>query len=369
MKTFNLPDLAEGLEEAEILEWFVKVGDQVTTDQPLGSVETAKAAVEIPSPYDGTVEKLFGDVGDTINVGEPLVGFSVNETENDKPAQDAGTVVGQIPDGENNTVLASDTIKPNSTESIKASPAVRALAKKLNVDWQEVTPKGDRLTKEDIRAAQQQTPESDDHFTPLSARGKAMAVHMQTSHAEVVPITITDDINITSWFKQDDMTLRVIQAICDALQVEPVLNSHYDGKNFSYRTFEAVNLGVAVDTPHGLYVPVMQNAQSVNSESRRDCLNTFKEKAQTKKLTPEDMADPTIILSNFGNFSAKYATPIISPPTVCIIGVGRAYAAPVVVENNIQAGFLLPLSITADHRLITGGELTRFLKALKEYLH
>src|SRR5437868_7025468 len=134
MKIFKLPDLGEGLQEAEIVEWHVKTGDQVKVDQPLVSVETAKAVVEIPSPFGGTIEKLFGSAGDTAHIGAPLVGFA------GEGQTDSGTVVGKVEVGQK--VIAEAPAVAPSAGGIKATPAVRALARKLNVDLAMVTPTG-----------------------------------------------------------------------------------------------------------------------------------------------------------------------------------------------------------------------------------
>ena len=370
MIIFKLPDLGEGLPEAEIREWYVKVGDEVVTDQPMVSVETAKALVDVPAPYDGVVEKLFGDEGDTIETDHPLIGFkgesAVEETT------DAGTVVGQIEVASHATIPASD-LNPsaNNKNTVRATPAVRALARRLNVDLNTVQSSGPRISKEDVeRAAQQQPGKTipEDH-TKMSASQQAMALTMQRAHSEVVPITVTDDVIIDAWFKQQDLTIRIIKAIADAVKVEPILNSHYDHQNASYRRFESVNLGIAVDSPHGLYVPVIPDIAHQDETALRDMIETYKEQAANKSIKQENLKDATLILSNFGSFAAKYATPVVTPPTVCIIGTGRVYQSVAVIEGAVKPVYTLPLSVSADHRLITGGQLTRFLAQLKASLH
>ncbi len=366
MKIFKLPDLGEGLPEAEIREWHVKLGDSVATDQLLVSVETAKALVDVPAPYAGTIEKLFGEVGDTIETDSPLIGFTGAGTA----PTDAATVVGKIEVATQNQVTATESITNTANHmTVKATPAVRALAKRLKVDLNTLSTNNPRITKDDVRrAAVNAKPSLLPNYKKLSASQHAMALNMQHANSEVVPITITDDININAWFKQDDITLRVIAAINAAVKVEPIINSHFDSTNFSFRTFNEVNLGIAVDSEHGLYVPVIRNIGAKTADLWRDEINNYKNQAASKSIKQENLKDATIVLSNFGSFAAKYATPVVMPPTVCIIGTGRVYQTPVVEADTIKPAYVLPVSITADHRLITGGQLTRFLASFKHSL-
>jgi 2-oxoisovalerate dehydrogenase E2 component (dihydrolipoyl transacylase) len=368
MKIFKLPDLGEGLPEAEIREWHVQIGDTVTTDQLLVSVETAKALVDVPAPYNGTIEKLFGDVGDTIETDKPLIGF-IGEAEVESET-DAGTVVGKIEVADSEKVSATEIITSTNIDTkVKATPAVRALAKKLKVNIHEINSSNDRITKDDVRrAAINVKPELLPHYQKLSASQHAMALTMQHANSEIVPITVTDDININTWFKQDDLTLRVIAAIHAAVIDEPIVNSHFDSTNFSFRTFNEINLGIAVDSEHGLYVPVVRDIGNKTPETWRDEIEQYKNQAATKSIKQDNLKDATIVLSNFGSFAAKYATPVVTPPTVCIIGTGKVYQAPVVEADTVKPAYVLPVSITADHRLITGGQLTRFLASFKNIL-
>ena len=366
MKVFTLPDLGEGLPEAVIREWHVEVNAQVTTDQPLVSVETAKALVEVPAPYDGTIEQLFGQPGDTIETGQPLVGFQGEEIN----TEDAGTVVGRIETNDSTPSASTDIIAPQQTTThLRATPAVRALARRLKVDLTQVRHTGERITKDDVkRAAVAPQTELMPHYQPLSATQKAMALTMQHAHQEVVPITVTDDADISAWFKQHDLTTRVISAIIKAVAAEPILNAHFDSTNLSYRAFDEIHLGLAVDSPHGLFVPVLQSVNHHTPEHWRERINTFKQQAETKSIHQDDLHGATLILSNFGRFAARYATPVVTPPTVAIIGTGRVCEMPVVRDGQLQAAHCLPLSISADHRLITGGQLTRFLAEIKDAL-
>lgn len=352
MKIFKLPDLGEGLPDAIIREWYIKAGDAVKKDQPLVSMETAKALVDVPAPFDAVIEKLFGNAGDTIETGKPLIGFEGAATAEEK--KDTGTVVGKIE--QSNTTLSHEAII--TSDEIKISPAVRALARQLNVDITQIQTSNNNITKEDVeRAAKNKPVSNEDGYEALTHMKRAMAMSMEQSHRDIVPVTLIDDADISTWSEKQDITLRIIRAIISACKTEPALNAHFDGKNMRVKKFSQVNLGLALDMPHGLYVPVLKNVGEKSDADIRAQVNQFKEQAKNKSLTQEDLRGPSIVLSNFGSIAGKYANPIILPPTVAIVGVGRI---------NDQK---IPLSITIDHRAITGGEAARFLRTLMDQLH
>jgi 2-oxoisovalerate dehydrogenase E2 component (dihydrolipoyl transacylase) len=367
MKIFKLPDLGEGLPEAEIREWHVKVGDEVKTDQPMIAVETAKALVDIPAPYNGKIEKLFGKAGDTIETDKPLVGFVGEDNSSEKV--DRGTVVGSISES-NVTITEDQTITTSNQRHTGITPAVRALARKLKVDLQRIAGNDGIITLEQVQQAanKQSATKIPEGYGSLSTVKRAMAMSMTKAHQAVAAITITDDVNITAWFKKADVMVKTIRAMCQAVKAEPIVNSHFDSTSLSCKTYKEVNVGIAVDTEHGLFVPVIKDATNLTDQEIRDRIEHFKQLAGTKSIPQEDLKDSTIVLSNFGSFAAKYGTPIIVPPTVVIVGIGRVYSSPLVVEEKVQIGKLLPISISADHRLITGGEITRFLRELKNAL-
>ncbi|MDF1653628.1 MAG: dihydrolipoamide acetyltransferase family protein [Coxiellaceae bacterium] len=374
MKTFKLPDLGEGLPDAIIREWYINVGDEVKVDQPLVAMETAKALVDVPSPYHGNIEKLFGEVGDTINTYDPLIGFSGDAEEGSR--EDSGTVVGAIEvsgDVMNESATGIQT-KKSAGAAVKVTPAVRLLAKRLGVDLSGITGTGPQgmISKADVEAAQGNSPAAATADTEvkgevLSGLRRAMVMSMQLSHQEIVPVTLCDDADIHSWNKQD-VTVRLIRAIQTAAKQEPLVNSYYHGKTMSVESFEQINVGMAVDTPEGLFVPVIKDVANLTDEQLREKINQFKQQAQTKTIAQDDLHGATIMLSNFGAFAGKYANPIIVPPMVCILGVGRSRDSAVVVDGNVEVHKLMPLSVTVDHRAVTGGEATRFLRAVMDAL-
>lgn len=358
MTIFKLPDLGEGLPDAEIVEWHVKVGDIMVLDQSLVSMETAKAVVEVPSPVVGRVIKLYGQPGDIIKTGSPLVEFEAETKENKEDKKDSGTVVGKL-DQENMVIPAESQKKVTSknTVSIKVTPAVRALAQRLKVDLETVTPSGPQgtITTEDVQKASHIRQDLG-ALEPLKGARRTMAHIMSQSHAEIVPVTVVDDAMLFAWSNDEDITVRIIKALIKACQQEPALNAWYDGKAIARRLLSEINLGLAMDSEEGLFVPVIHNVEKMDAASIRKKIDDYKMQMQNRMLTQEDFKQATIILSNFGKFAGKYANPIIVPPMVATLGVGR-------LREKI-----LPLSLTVDHRVITGGEATRFLGVLIEEL-
>ena len=338
MRVFHLPDLGEGLQEAEIVEWHVKPGETVESDKPMVSVETDKAIVEVPAPFGGKVEKLFGAPGDKIHVGAPLVGF-------EGAAADTGTVVGNL----------------EARAEVKATPAVRALARSLNVDLATVEPTGpgSTATTEDVkRAARGSLPIQANVQKGMRA---TMARNMATAHQEVAAVTVMDDADVEHWPKGTSALARLAQAVVAACKAEPGLNAWYDAKAGARTLREQVDLGIAVDLPDGLLVPVLRNAHRVPADKLATELEQLVDKARGRSLSPELLRGATI--------GGRYASPMVVPPQVAILGTGRIMRSPVVTaEGELAAHRMLPLSLTFDHRAATGGEAARFLNAVKRDL-
>ncbi len=462
---FHLPDLGEGLPEAEIVRWLVKEGDMVKVDQPMAEMETAKAVVEVPAPMAGTIKKLHGQPGDIIKTGAPLVTFGVatpsqattQEASVSQPKaskQDAGTVVGAVQvgntiaqeteftvngkkvtpvvralakklgvdlaqvegTGAGGTITLADVKKaaesgqakasipqplPTTSHSepairdenplaFRASPAVRALAKRLGVRLSDCVPTGKKgtITRADVeKAAQQGVPHSappseqskqatgglptiNISVAPEPVRGarRAMANAMTLSHQNVVPVTLMDDADISAWRKGTDATARLLRAIAKAALAEPALNAWFDGEKMERLLHPSVNIGVAVDTPDGLYVPVMKDCQRLSLSELRQALDTLIARVRDKTISPQEMQGATISLSNFGTIAGRYGTPIVVPPQVAILGAGRYREELKLTERGIVKSRILPLSLSFDHRACTGGEGARFLAAVIEDL-
>lgn len=458
IKTFYLPDLGEGLPDATIVEWHVKVGDTIKLDAPLASMETAKAVVEVPSPYTGKVTKLYGAAGDVIETGAALADFepdpnakqraeaestghhhgpkkpdkSVGSPAADdaskvvlsdeggeaetggKDREDEGTVVGAMVSG--NTVHVEQAA---SIGGVKAVPAVRALAKKLKVDLAKVRPTGADgvVTMKDVKdaaangssqlgaAAARAVPASAGRHLapelpepgpapqrgPVSLAGKPvrtappsqpatgqpeqlkgvrrnMARVMADAHAQVVPTTLVDDADLHAWLGKQDITARLIRAIVAACKAVPALNAWFDGKNLTRTMHRHVDIGIAVDTDDGLFVPALRNADVLDGAGVRAAIKRLRTQVEDRTIPPSELSGYTISLSNFGMFAGRYATPVVVPPCVAIIGAGKLSHDVVAVMGGIEVHRRMPISLTFDHRAATGGEAARFLKALLDDL-
>jgi 2-oxoisovalerate dehydrogenase E2 component (dihydrolipoyl transacylase) len=396
MSIFKLPDLGEGLPDAQIHEWHVKEGDFIKVDQLLVSMETAKAVVEVPSPTEGKILKLYGNVGDVIDVGSPLVEYITENTpsqtvtahETTPPPSSTenrhvgATVAGNIEVGD--TIIQENAagITPSSysASGVKIIPALRILAQKLHLSLEDIPATGHagQITLDDFAHfiqkklaqprsnATQALPEG--NYQAIKGVRKAMAHAMTMSHESVVAVTIVDDADITAWPKGTDITCRIIRAIIHACQIEPIFNAWFDGENLAIDIKNDIHLGLAVDSPDGLFVPVIKHAQSLSADEIRSEINRFKTQIVSRTIPAEDLKGATISLSNFGTFAGRYATPVVVPPMVTIVGSGRLKDQLVLNNTHVESHRILPLSVTFDHRAATGGEASRFLKAMIEDL-
>lgn len=358
MKTFKLPDIGEGLQEAEIVAWHIDVGDHVVADQPLVSVETDKAVVELPSPRQGRVAELFGQPGDIVKVGAPLVAYE-EDVEND-----AGGIVGEIEAGDQ---VAEETPTGESLatpEVVKATPAVRALARKLGVEIGVVSPSGPggAVTTADVERAAKALGEAGP-LEPMRGVRRAMARRMTQAHAEVVPATVMDDADVDAWQDGEDITIRLIRCLIAGCRAEPALNAWYDTRASGRRLHEKIDLGIAVDTEDGLFVPVLHNVGERDAADIRRGLSEMKADIKARTVPPEELRGATITLSNFGTMAGRYAAPVVVPPQVAILSAGRVEPRVVPVDGKPGIHRLVPLSLTFDHRAVTGGEAARFLSA------
>jgi pyruvate dehydrogenase E2 component (dihydrolipoamide acetyltransferase) len=389
MSIFRLPDLGEGLAEAEIVEWHVSVGDHVRVDQPMVSVETAKAVVEVPAPFSGIVTALRGAPGDIVPTGAPLIEF------------DSGTVVGSMPATSEEYVEQAMVRDPrtHNSQRTRAVPAARALAKSLGVDLETVQGGGRAglITLDDVlrhanlpagaRAASGTSATSGTSTTngeaaspaaramaaagpaggtvePLRGVRRAMAQSMSQSRDQVAGSTVCDDADIHLWTQRGDYMLRLMRAMVCAWRAEPALNAWYDPVTQSRFLVAHVDLGVAIDTPGGLIVPVVRGIEKQSPEELRAAIALQKEAAHRRSTDPSDLRDFTLMLSNFGTLAGRYGIPLVVPPAVAILGAGKVRADAVVVEGAVQAHRRMPLSLSFDHRCITGGEACRFLASV-----
>jgi 2-oxoisovalerate dehydrogenase E2 component (dihydrolipoyl transacylase) len=361
MKIFKLPDLGEGLQEAEIVQWHIKAGDTLKIDQPMVSVETAKAIVDIPAPYEGKVARLYGNAGDIAHIGAPLVAF-----EGEGEDASAGTVVGHVEVGQKPVREAALGAAPAASPAgIKATPAVRVLARKLNVDLAMVTPTGTdgMITAGDVQRAARILSETGP-IELLRGVRRAMAQNMMLANAEVASATIMDDADIQAWEAGANVMLRLIRAIVAGCKAEPSLNAWYDSQRIGRWVVKKIDLGIAVDAPDGLLVPVLRNIGERDADDLKRGLADLVRDARARKVPPEELRGHTITLSNYGTIAGRYASPVVVPPTVAIVGAGRIRDEVVAVEGAPAIHKVLPLSLTFDHRAVSGGEAGRFLAAM-----
>lgn len=378
--TFYLPDLGEGLQEAEIVGWHVKTGDTVAVDQPLVAVETAKAVVEVPSPRSGVVSRLHAKEGDIVPTGAPLVDFDGTQADTAEPVlqQDAATVVGNVPTGgeriENTAIEGS---RRRRTARIKATPSVRTEARRLGIDLAEVvaTGRNGQITMADLTSftgSGQTTVSangSDEDLMPGSAerlRGprRSMAQSMTRTRDEVALCTIFDDADIDAWPEKRDFTARLLRSMSSGCAAEPRLNGFFDAEQAMLQIESRVDVALAVDTDDGLIVPVIRNVERMSLGDIRERVAQIKQATLSRTVNPQDMLNYTITLSNFGTLSGRYATPMMVPPTVAILGTGRLQHDVVAVVGAIEVHPRIPLSLSFDHRCITGGDACRFLAAV-----
>ncbi|GLQ32145.1 dihydrolipoamide acetyltransferase family protein [Litoribrevibacter albus] len=377
MKYFKLPDLGEGLSEAEIVEWHIKEGDEVKEDQLLVSVETAKAIVDLPSPVSGKVVACFGQPGDVLHIGDPLV-------EYDSLAEDTGTVVGKIPEAKKtkakkSTQAATDQFiigSPHSAGSAhhslsqaKATPSVRALARRLGVDIDAVKGSGPegRILAQDVESSARIDQEKG-QGEPLRGVRRTMAKTMSLSHQHVVPVSIFDVADVDKWPEGEDTTIRLAKAIAAACAEEPAMNVWFDGEHMSRRLCSQVDLAIAVDTDQGLFVPVLRDINNRSLSNLREGLNRLRADVKARTIPPSEMLGATITLSNFGTMAGRFATPVVVPPTVAIVGAGKIYQDVVVYKGKAEIRSVMPISVTFDHRAVTGGEAARFLEVVLKSL-
>ncbi len=398
MTTFNLPDLGEGLPEAEIVKWHVSEGDAINADSLMVSVETAKAVVDVPAPYTGTVTKLYAAEGEMVETGKPLVDFrlegeAANETAAapapestaEAPRDDSATVVGNVPTSDE---LVQETAvagrgRRGARGRIKAMPSIRAEAARLGIDLGTVTATGrnGQITQADLqRHAAEAAPApapmaaavaapaptvvpaaGESQVDPIRGPRRAMTQSMTRARNEVMECTIFDDADIHAWQPGEDITARVLRAIAAGCAAEPAMNAWYDGENLSRTLHSRVDVAMAVDGPQGLIVPVIRGVEGKDASTLRGDVNRLKVATRERSISPDDMRDPTIMLSNFGMLAGRYATPVVVPPCVAILGTGGVRHDVVAVMGGIEAHRVIPLSLTFDHRACTGGEACRFL--------
>ena len=369
--TFRLPDLGEGLTEADVVEWYVAEGESVALDQPVVALESAKAVVDIPSPVAGRVRRHCARPGETVATGAPLVEFEVDgEITADAAGdiRDAGAATtgpprADAPAARDAPAAATDAAP--APARIVAMPAARAKARALGVDLASVTGTGPdgRIRVADVeRAAERAATGAGEEV--LRGVRKTMAERMALSRARVVPVTVTEDADIGDWRKGEDVTVRLVRAVVAGCAASPALNAWFDDDPPRRTAHRDVHLGIAADAGDGLFVPVLRDAGAREPAELRAEVDRLRVGVGARSLAPEELDGATITLSNFGMLAGRYGTPVVVPPQVAILGAGRAREEPVARDGAVVVRRRMPLSLTFDHRACTGAESSRFLAAV-----
>ena len=415
---FNFPDIGEGLEEGTILEWYVKAGQPIKAGQALVNMETDKVVTDIPSPKTGIITATFGQVGETIRVGSPLVEIEVEGAVDEKTTvavteapkteaiEEGAAVVGTMELAGNNAALpASDegSAKSASEDAFApkalATPLARAMAREYKIDINKVTGTGPsgRVTKEDIQNSQSpdksvekvettevnlQSPDDLTTYEPLTQIRKAIAKNMLNSKQNTAHMTlfeeveISDLIEIRQKFKQKfaDKNIKltylpfIVKATVSALKQYAQLNAQMDLENNRMVYKNRYNIAIAIDTSEGLVVPVIKDADKLSIMQIAQKIAQLSDKARDRKLSLDDLKDGTFTITNFGSIGGIFATPVINYPQAGILGIGRIVKKPIVKGDQIQIGNVLPLSLSVDHRIVDGGDASRFMNRIMDYL-
>jgi 2-oxoisovalerate dehydrogenase E2 component (dihydrolipoyl transacylase) len=258
------------------------------------------------------------------------------------------------------------TVKPPDSASLKVTPGVRTLAHQLNVDLTIVTPSGvdGAITAADVQRVHKVLTEVGP-LEKLRGPRRAMAQAMSLARDEALPSTLTEDACLHAWSAQpQDLSIRLIRGVVAGVKAEPALNAWFDPVEIGRRLLEKIHLGVAVDTPEGLFVCVMQDVGNRAEDSLRAGLQKMKQDTRNLTVPAEELRGYTITLSNHGVYGGQYATPVIMPPTVAVVAAGKARDAAVAIDGEVRVARVLPLSVTFDHRAVTSGEAARFLAAM-----
>ena len=383
---FVLPDLGEGITEGEIRRWVVKEGDSIAEHQIVLEIETDKAIVEVPSPRKGRVQKIKKEEGDIAHVGETLMTIAlegdaaeqmveVKAKAEERPR--SVSVVGVLPE------------EADQKTEVLATPAVRALARELGVRLDAVKGSGPSgsITSEDVKKAINKVQISKDmrgpvERLPLKGLRRTIARNLMISQRTTVSVTGMDEADITRLWELRESEKKVLQAkgihltflpffikaIQHSLAEHPMLNASVDEEKEEIIVKKYYNIGVAVDTPEGLMVPVIRDADKKSILELAADLQELSRKARERKITLDEMKGSTFTITNYGHFGGTFATPVINYPDVAILGTGKISEKPWVHDGQIVIRKILPLSLTFDHRVTDGVDASLFLTKFIGYV-
>ena len=410
--TFKLPDIGEGIAEAEIVAWHVKVGDRIEEDQPIADMMTDKATVEMESPVSGIVTAVAGEAGDVISIGSMLVEIEIEGGEEAQPKNAVTAPEPELtlspatvsPDPVAGRVLQESSVSTSSaptdyTEtvlavsgSVTASPAVRARAKSLGVDLKSVKASGSHVRHADLdaylsySAGQGYRPSSasakrGDEAVKVIGMRRRIAENMAASKRNIPHFSYVEEFDVTAMEAMradlnDNRGMRpkltmlpfLIVAICKAIPAFPMINARYDDEAGVVTRHGAVHLGMATQTDAGLMVPVLRNAQDMNVWQLAHEITRLANAARDGSAKSDELSGSTLTVTSLGPLGGVATTPVINRPEVAIIGPNKIVERPVFVGDAIEARKLMNLSISCDHRVVDGWDAASFVQAVKKFV-
>ena len=406
--TFNLPDIGEGIAEAEIVAWHVKVGDRISEDQPLADMMTDKATVEMESPVAGIVTKVAGEAGDVIAIGSMLVEIEtatdVSQVESTVQVDAVATVEDELPHApepvaaepvvvqERPTAVRAQSPSISADHKITASPAVRQRAKELGVELTDVKAAGGHVRHADLDAflaygsgqgyrASHISARRDDENVKVIGMRRRIADNMAASKRHIPHFTYVEEIDVTAIeaMRADlnanrgarpklTMLPLLIVAICKTIPQFPTINARYDDENGVVTRHGAVHLGMATQTDAGLMVPVIRDAQDRNIWQLATEIARLADAARSGSAKSEELSGSTLTVTSLGPLGGIVTTPVINRPEVAIIGPNKIVERPMFVGDTIEARKLMNLSISCDHRVVDGWDAANYVQALKKLM-
>jgi 2-oxoisovalerate dehydrogenase E2 component (dihydrolipoyl transacylase) len=403
---FKLPDLGEGTVESEIAEWMVKVGDVVKEEDPVCSMLTDKAAVELSSPVNGTIRSLAGELGDIVAVGAPLIVFETSDTAATPPSQ-VESAVAEKPVATAQQPAVAAAI-PAGNEKVRTSPSIRRMAREAGVDLSHVAASGPRgrILKADFeafQAGQGQTTAAPGSSAPTGNKAptanmlrrnagsteikviglrRKIAERMEIANREIPQISYVEEVDITALESlrtflnnQAGTTGEKLtplafigMALARALVEFPQCNAHYDSERNVIIRHNPVHIGIATQTPDGLKVPVVRHAEARNLRDMAAEIRRVSSAARDGTAKREELSGSTITITSLGKMGGIVTTPIINLPEVAIIGINKAVDRPVVENGQVVIRKMMNISSSFDHRFVDGYDAAEIIQCLKNYL-
>ncbi|MGD9964618.1 MAG: dihydrolipoamide acetyltransferase family protein [Candidatus Izemoplasmatales bacterium] len=409
MFEFKFADIGEGIHEGKILEYNYKIGDMIKEGETLVTIETDKVNAEIPVPVDGKIVELGPNVGEIVQVGEILakIDDGNNKEENkiqeelDEESDEAG-VVGKLEVSEE-VIASANEVNDDHKETAKvlATPVARKMANDFNINIKDIKGTGEhgRVLRSDIENYKNKEKTTDleirskvempsiktsdgDRREQISTLRKSVVKAMTLSKQVIPHTTLIDELDVSKLvafreeYKETAKTKGIkltymafiIKALAKSIKEYPIFNSSFDHENQEIIYRKNVNIGIAVDTPDGLIVPNIKNADTLSLFEIANEVERLSTLAKERKIQLSELQNGTITITNFGAFDAISGTPVIKYPEVAILGIGKITKKPVVVNNEIVIRDIAPLSLTFDHRIIDGADGGRFMILYKKYL-